>query len=445
MNLAAGLTLLCLLPLWLVPGPVRKHLLLVATLVFWALMSPIGLAWMLGMAFLAWIVSAESRRGAAHAVIALMIAVLLTFKAGTMLRPADGWLLPLGMSYYLFRCISYVLDVKWQTTRRLPFNDLLLYAAFFPAALAGPVDRAGTFTEQVRGLEPKAWDHKEIRYGLFLILAGLLAKLVISSRLEGLADGAYARPDARGVLSAAVAVAAFPWQLYYDFGGYTLMALGMGRLLGIHLPQNFNKPFLAPTVTEFWNRWHMSMSGWFRDYVYTPIRFRLRRHRTASVWIASLTSFTLVGIWHGAGMGFVILGLIHGTAVGVETFLHRRGARATVPAILRTYLIVAFSLVLFRAPDLRHAGQVLAEFSRWRGGDLQAILDAVNKLDFGVLLVTMPAFSWITSRGWLDTNQGADLLETVPQPLRWLVYTAMISFVLVLAVHKHAPFIYAQF
>ena len=445
MNLALGLALLILLPFWLVPGNWRKPLLIASSLVFWAAMSPIGCAWMITMTAVAWGASHTSRVRLVFPAIALMVTVLLTLKATGALSSTSIWVLPLGMSYYLFRCISYMLDVKWGNAKRLPFHDLFLYCAFFPTALAGPVARSAPFTSEVEGLTAASWNHKEIRYGLFLIIAGLLAKMVISGRLERLVHAIYANPEACGAGAALAAVLVFPWQLYFDFGGYTLIALGIGRLLGIRLPPNFNRPFLAPTVTEFWNRWHMSMSGWFRDYVFTPLRFQLRRHRTASIWVASLVTFVLVGVWHGAGWGFIMLGLIHGLATGTENFLGLRSSSVSYVAIARTYLIVAFSLILFQASDLAHAGRVLAAFGRVRVNDLQIVLDTINKLDFGVLLTLVPLFHRITSLGWLDPARGADLLESTSKSRRWLLYAILTSSVLVLAVFEHTPFVYAKF
>jgi alginate O-acetyltransferase complex protein AlgI len=314
----------------------------------------------------------------------------------------------------------------------------------------GPVERSAHFAEDLRSLSARRWSHVHFRSGLVLVVGGLFAKLVLAERLRHLVDAVYAESDKSGLLGVGLSILAFPWQLYFDFLGYSLVALGLGRVLGFKISINFNRPFYAKTVAEFWQRWHISLSSWFQDYVYTPLRFMMRRKRTAGIAIATISSFTLIGIWHGNGMQFLVFGLLHGLMVTLETLTKKSGEQHTSSffgmfQMARTYLLVACSLVLFRSSNITQVTELFCGLTRWASSDMGLVLGSLNKLDLIILSLGVPFVEALTWAGFLDPTKTEKSLAEIPTWLRWLLYASLLGGTFALGVFEHSPFIYAQF
>jgi alginate O-acetyltransferase complex protein AlgI len=263
-------------------------------------------------------------------------------------------LLPPGISFYTFQTLSYVIDVyrgNYRAERSLlTFNT---YVAFFPQLVAGPIERPARLIPQLKRDPRFAWSN--IYLGLRLFIFGLFKKLVIADNLAPIVDAAFSNPSGHTSAGLIIAAYCFAIQIYCDFSGYTDMALGIARMMGIKLSHNFNLPYLATSLNDFWRRWHMTLSYWLRDYIYIPLGgSRMGFSRQIS---NLLITFTLSGLWHGAAWNFVIWGILHGLWISAEIIL----SRSTLPRlpkiakIIITFNIVVLFWILFRAQDLLSA------------------------------------------------------------------------------------------
>ncbi len=286
--------------------------------------------------------------------------------------PKLGLLLPVGISFYTFQTLSYTIDVY--RGRLAPVRNPLQFAVFvtfFPQLVAGPIVRARELLPQL--VAPPTLDDRRVSTGLFLIATGLLKKVAVADILSvNLVDRVFEDPTRFSGAEVVVALYAFTMQIYCDFSGYTDMARGSARLMGLELPENFDRPYAAPNPGEFWRRWHMTLSSWLRDYLYFPLGgSRVGALRAyVNLW---LTMF-LIGIWHGASWTFVLYALIQATAMvghrwwvrGVpEEWKPRPSAAVTVLMVVANLQLVVFSRILFRATSLSNAAEVTSRLGSW--------------------------------------------------------------------------------
>lgn len=279
--------------------------------------------------------------------------------------------LPIGLSFYTFLAAGYLIDVYVENYRaeRSPLKFGVMMS-FFPMVTAGPIERGERFLSQLGSLGAPGYQMAVA--GLRALLLGVLLKVVVADTLAPEVNRVFSAPHHFGATDLWLANLYFAFQVYADFAGYSLIAIGSARLLGIELITNFRQPYLSQTVAEFWRRWHISLSSWFRDYVFTPLQFRLRKRGSVGITVALVATFLLVGIWHGAGTKYALFGLIHGLLVAISTFtiaardaLWRR--LAMPPLIVRvvrtavTFVLVYMTLVLFRAENTAQA------FAYYRG------------------------------------------------------------------------------
>jgi alginate O-acetyltransferase complex protein AlgI len=274
---------------------------------------------------------------------------------------------PLGISFITFQAMGYLIEIyrgNYQAENR--FDLFLTYILFFPKLNAGPVERAHSFLPQLR--TATAFDPAKLLAGLQLIVWGLFKKIVIADRLAVLVDGVYGNINSVDGAAVILACALFTIQLYADFSGYTDMAIGIAKILGFDLTINFNKPFSAKTVSEFWRRWHISLSSWFSDYVYNPIVINRRDWGHFGVMTGTVITFLIIGFWHGASWTFIILGAMHGTIIALENFTRkiRKNIAKKLPGIINsvigsiyTVCFIGFSLIFFRAKDIPEALSVI--------------------------------------------------------------------------------------
>ena len=275
--------------------------------------------------------------------------------------PLLNIILPVGISFFTFQAISYVLDVYRGDAEPARPLDFAVYLAFFPQLVAGPIVRAHELIPQLN--EPRTLRHTDFTRAVVLIAAGLFKKMVVATYLaEALVDDVFAFPERFSSLEVLLGVYGYAIQIYADFSGYTDIAIGVALLLGIRLPDNFNQPYRAASIQDFWRRWHMSLSRWLRDYLYIPLGGNRggewRRDRNL------LLTMLLGGLWHGAAWTFVLWGAFHGLGLLVE---RRLGLRLPgIVARLVTFHFVCFGWILFRAESLGAAGSVLARlFNAW--------------------------------------------------------------------------------
>jgi alginate O-acetyltransferase complex protein AlgI len=262
--------------------------------------------------------------------------------------------LPLAISFYTFHLISYLVDLQRRQIRRAGIREYLFYLGFFPHLVAGPIVRAWQFFPQIGKRRAISSD---VPLGLYQLASGLFLKSILADNIAQLIDPIW---DGTATFAPSgadhwVVAALYYCQIYADFAGYSLMALGMSRLLGYRLPSNFRQPMFASTLQEFWRRWHITLSRWLRDYLYRPLGGnRGGRWRTGFNLMATMV---LGGLWHGAGWTFVIWGAMHGAGLVIERVLGLNRSRGAVRAgwFVATQLWVTFAWIFFRAPDLDHA------------------------------------------------------------------------------------------
>ncbi|HKX46709.1 MAG TPA: MBOAT family O-acyltransferase, partial [Planctomycetota bacterium] len=267
--------------------------------------------------------------------------------------PHHQLLLPVGISFYTFQTLSYTIDVYW---RRLePERDLVrfaLFVSFFPQLVAGPIVRAADFLPQLRA--DRDATAERVRWGLARIFRGLAKKVLVADLLASLAvDRVFAEPEAFGSLGLALALYAYAFQIYADFSGYSDIAIGAAALLGFRIPENFDRPYRARNVREFWTRWHISLSTWLRDYLYIPLGGnRGDKLRTAR---NLLLTMGLGGLWHGAAWNFVLWGVYHGVLLVLARGIARGGAPASAARVwferAVCFHLVLFGWLLFRTTD----------------------------------------------------------------------------------------------
>jgi alginate O-acetyltransferase complex protein AlgI len=363
----------------------RNPVLLLVSLLFYAFDSG-WLAWILVASILCNYLVARSlttlRGPARHLVfaggVALNLAPLLHFKytgflwsiaapaldwAGLAIGPAPHVALPIGISFFTFQAISYLADVYAGEVAPAPrLVDFGAYHALFPQLIAGPIVR---YVEVERAiLSARRWSLERSADGLFRFCLGLGKKIILADNMGAIVDPIFALPPSEltGPL-AWLAVVAYTLQIYFDFSGYSDMAIGLGQILGFDFPENFNQPYRSRSVTEFWRRWHMTLSRWFRDYLYIPLGGnREGPWRTARNLFAV---FFLCGLWHGAGYTFVAWGLYHGALLSAErVYRHWRGAPPG-GAFGWAYALLAVMVgwVLFRSSSIAQAGDFLAALS----------------------------------------------------------------------------------
>jgi D-alanyl-lipoteichoic acid acyltransferase DltB (MBOAT superfamily) len=266
-------------------------------------------------------------------------------------------LLPAGLSFFTFHALGYSIDC-YRGHLQAERNPLrfAVFVAFFPKLLAGPIERASHFLGQLapRPKRPTATDLAE---GMSLFVVGLFKKVALADYLSLYVDKVYSAPDSFDGLTLALATFAFGWKIYFDFSGYTDMARGVAKALGLRLALNFNNPYLATGLGDFWNRWHISLSSWFKDYLYIPLGGN--RKGTLRTYCNMLFTMVISGLWHGAAWTFVIWGFLHAVGRFATRELERtRLYRERVPRLLKqlwVFLFVTFAWVFFRAADLPQA------------------------------------------------------------------------------------------
>ena len=368
----SSLVFLCIfLPLVLILHTVipnrklQNALLLAASLLFYAYGEPIYVLLMVLSALFNYgiaLVMGE-RRWVLALAVSVNIGLLGVFKyAGFFVTGLNGLLgahipvpqiaLPIGISFFTFQTLSYVIDVyRQQVPVQRSYGKLLLYISLFPQLIAGPIVRYADVAEQI---DHRRVDADQIALGLRRFILGLGKKVLIANAMGAVADSVFAAAEPNA-LNAWIGAVAYLMQIYYDFSGYSDMAIGLGKMFGFSFKENFSYPYISGSVQEFWRRWHISLSSWFRDYVYIPLGGnRKGRVRTVS---NKLAVFLLTGLWHGANWTFVVWGLFHGFFLLLEEFVPRLKKLPKVLGQLYTLLVVTLGFVVFRADSLAAAWQ----------------------------------------------------------------------------------------
>ncbi len=353
--------------------------------------------------------------------------------------------LPIGISFFTFHKITYIVDVyrKTKPALRNPI-DFALYLALFPQLIAGPIVRFHEISGQLTGRVESA---ELLREGILRFCWGLAKKVLIANSCGEVADAVFSTDIGElGTTSTWLGVAAYTLQIYFDFSGYTDMALGLGLMFGFRLPENFDRPYSAISITDFWRRWHMSLTRFFRDYVYIPLGGN--RRGDLRTYLNLMLVFVLCGIWHGANWTFLAWGLYHGFWLIAERMSGIGRSEATTPSLIRrvsTLAIIMVGWVLFRSPNLTHAaGMLLAMLTPKALPTPLAVELALNWHNLVVLAVGASAL-------FLPVSFSGHRVLTSPAPYRWsTARTVCLAFlvlwsIVTLASTTYNPFLYFQF
>lgn len=376
-------------------------------------------------------------------------------------------LLPIGMSFYTFQAIGYVVDVYREEVE--PEGNILNYAvflSFFPYLPAGPIGRAKNLLAQIRRVGTVGFfglfDYERIARGMVLMLWGYFQKLVIADRIAVFVDAVYSSWESYGTVVLMAATAAFSIQIYCDFASYSLIAAGAAKVMGFELMENFSTPYFSRSMKEFWRRWHISLSTWFRDYLYIPLGGgrcgRLRKYFNL------MATFIASGLWHGASWNYVAWGAVHGIlqiAQDAAGSVFRRGRRAGMQMsfsyklgqVAVTYALTVFSLVFFRSASLRGAvgflGRVFTKPDPWALTDGTFGALGLGGTKLGVLLMALGILFLVSVVRYKKQEALDVFLAGQYTWFRWLVIVTLFSFIFLFGVYgpeyDESQFIYLKF
>jgi alginate O-acetyltransferase complex protein AlgI len=365
-----------------------------------------------------------------------------------------GWLAPIGLSYYTFKLISYIVEIYWDDNAvHNNFVEFACFASFGPQMLSGPIQRGYEFFPQLREVRSGKTDFRQIESGLSLIIGGLMMKMIVGDQLAQFVTLIDASPGTyrRSVLL--FTTLTYAAQLYADFAGYTNIAIGIGRIFGIDSPPNFNGPFCAANIQDFWRRWHMSLTRWLTDYVFMPVRMSTRRLGNAGLVLSIVMNLLLIGIWHGLTWTYAAFGLFHGVFMSVSalTLKGRNDFFAKTPSSVRklryflgivvTYLLVSFSQVFFQARTMSFAIQ---RFEQLAG------TAPSGTLGFSDIRTDIAASLYLCLPIALYLGAGAPGSKFLTRPItrfvpNWVIYGCALLILSALTTSSGHGFVYGQF
>jgi len=286
-------------------------------------------------------------------------------------------LIPVGISYFTFKALSYLFDIYYgRIEEQYSFSDFLLYLIFFPAVMLGPIDKARNFLPQVNADYVLTRD--DVGHGIFRIMLGLLKKVVIADYIWIVFNPILDAPEKYTGVEILIAIYASAIKLYCEFSGYTDMGIGIARLMGFRLTENFNFPYKAKSVAEFWRRWHMTLSGWIQEYLFTPLQLSMRNLKLAGNIFAVFISFFLCGMWHGSSWNFIIWGSLHGFFMGFALLIKKPKEKLFkitgfskiaktrfwgAVQIIITFHLICFAWIFFSTPNLDAIGKIYVQMT----------------------------------------------------------------------------------
>lgn len=452
-----------------IPQKLKWTLLLLASYYFYASWKPayLGIVILTTLVsyFAALLMQKRKSQKTLFLILALLINLGLLFifkyfnffsltldQAGILHLPQFKILIPIGISFYTLQVVGYLLDVyKGKVSPEKHLGYFALFTCFFPQLLAGPIERSTTLLPQLKKL-PK-FNYVDVADGAKLFGIGLFKKLVIADNLGVIVDRGFSSlPEYKGI-SLILLIFFYTWQIYMDFSGYTDMARGVARMIGINLLENFNLPYLASSVQDFWRRWHISFSTWLRDYIYFPLGGN--RKGLVMTIVNTLIVFVISGLWHGAAWNFVIWGILHGTAISFERILKSIvGNKIILPKLVRilyAYILISIFWVFFRSPTINDALYILKNslvgikniFSTeyiWSSISQLFLFNTVEIIiTFGVLLLAI-MMEILQRRSSL-----VQIIGRQPTLIRYAIYALIIFGVLQLRNAQIQEFIYTQF
>ena len=354
----------------------------------------------------------------------------------------------LGISFFTFSAISYLLDINsGKISNRVKLLDFSLYMSFFPKLLQGPIARFGDFQKQ---REEGGGSIDDFSRGAYRFTVGLAKKVIIADQLGTFVNYVFSMPTEQiSTWISWTAAAAYALQIYFDFSGYTDMAIGMGRIFGITLPENFNFPYISTSISEFWRRWHITLSSWFRDYLFIPLEFKRRRTKFLRTESNVLIVFLLTGFWHGASWNFLVWGLWHGLFISIEVFLKSRKIKLKIPYFIKligTLVILIVGWVIFRSTDLAYAMKYIGVMFGAEGSQYNWVYFSPYLNTKTILLIFIGIIACIPWEKILPNffNRFSDSKSSLVVRTVSMVVLLILSLIYVLSA-TYVPFIYFQF
>lgn len=464
----SSLTFLCVffpavfLLYYLLPSmPAKNALLIISSLLFYAYGEPVYVLLMAGSASLnylygLWIGRAGKKKPVLALAVGTNFLILGIFKYADMLIDTCNRLtgaqfplirvsLPIGISFFTFQALSYLIDVyRGQVKAQKNYAHMLLYISFFPQLIAGPIVKYHDIERQISN---RTFDLEETAEGFRRFIVGLSKKVLLSNTAALAADAVFAAELAQvGALAAWIGAVSYLFQIYFDFSGYSDMAIGLGRMFGFTFQENFNYPYISCSVQEFWRRWHISLSTWFKEYLYIPLGGN--RKGRARTYVNKLFVFFCTGLWHGADWTFVIWGLYHGLFLLLEGILPvKRLPRAL--GHVYTMLVVCAGFVIFRADTLSQGAALIGKMFTGlpAGRDTMGFaLQQINPLLVLVLVICLFASCPLKSLRSRLPGRWEKILARVGNPSAYVCSIALLVLcILSLSGGTYNPFIYFRF
>jgi D-alanyl-lipoteichoic acid acyltransferase DltB (MBOAT superfamily) len=365
-------------------------------------------------------------------------------------------LVTIGVSYFIFQAISYLADIHLDMIEpETHFGRYFLSLAFFPKLLQGPIERSGELLPQLQ--TPYNFEYNNMRYGLLLFGWGLFKKIVLADRLGLYVDAVYGNVHGFSGLTLLLATYGYAFQIYFDFSGYTDMALGTALLFNIKLTQNFNAPYLATSVADFWRRWHISFSRWILDYIFKPLQMAWRNDGVRGTALALMIAFLISGLWHGVRWGFLIWGGLHGLYLASSVFYRPYQKKIyktlgidktkllTIWQVVVTFNLVSFAWIFFRANNLTDAWYVINQLGRAMT-DLVHIEAVKTSLTTGLSLASLKALVLgVLVYSSVEMTRHRVSFFSFPLWVRWSCYLLLGMSLTILSASAQYRFVYYQF
>jgi D-alanyl-lipoteichoic acid acyltransferase DltB (MBOAT superfamily) len=364
--------------------------------------------------------------------------------------PALKLLLPVGISFYAFQVISYLIDVyRGQKNAERHLGHFALFVAFFPKLIAGPIERAKNLLPQFR--EKQEFDYQRVTDGLKLIAWGLFKKMVIADRVAVYVNQIYDNPGDYTGAPVLLATVLFAYQIYCDFSGYSDIAVGSATVLGFRLMNNFDRPYSAKSISEFWRCWHISLSSWLTDYIYTPISLHYRYWGQSAILFSLFVTFLACGLWHGANWTFIIWGLLHGIMLSLEVITRksRKKIAKVIPktiydniSMVLTFSFICFSYIFFRANSVSDAFIIINNIMNIDFSNLRIDVTSLSRTELFVSFLSIAILEGVQT-----IQNKLPLFAYIGRrhlAVRWTLYVLFTAYILFFR-KSGSEFIYFQF
>ncbi len=467
-----------LLLYFVLPKKAKWPMLLVASYIFYLAYQPELVFLIFGTTLVSWIcskvISRTEKQWLKNLSITLTLIVSLgvlffykyfDFLAGTVfdifVREGDfvslNLILPVGISFYTFQTLSYAIDVyRGDVEVENNFFCYALFVSFFPQLFAGPIERPGNLIPQLK--EPHAWSNENAIAGAKIMLLGFFKKVCVADLLAGYVESVYEAPSEATALGVMIATLMFALQIYCDFSGYTDIAIGCSRIMGIRLMKNFDRPYSSTSIKEFWSRWHISLSSWFKDYLYIPLGGN--RCGLVRTLLNILIVFAVSGLWHGAAWTFVVWGLLHGIyqVIGRLTIKPRNKLVAKLgytekskPVIIirriNTFILVTVAWLFFRADTISDALTLFGKLFVGWGGSLSAFEKMGLDLKSVILIILSVAVLMVLDRIVTYQDEKSKLSDILVRRggFVYVTWAVLLVWALLLSQNMISTFIYFQF